>query len=151
MKKDKLAEVTGLEIKRLCHSALDARSLRIEVLKCLRTAIPSDYVFFSTTVPSTQLCTISVLEPTHPSQLALLLENEFLRDDFNKFRHMLRSHRSVGLLSEQTQNDLDRSPRYREILAPMSLGDEMRAIFVTTGACWGTLCLHRERSKFDYT
>src|SRR5262245_31814994 len=151
MKREKLAEATSLEIRRLCHSGLDSRTLRTELLKRLRTAIPADYVFFSTTDPSTQLFTSSVLDPTRPWTLALFLENEFLRDDFNKFRHMLRSRRSVGLLSEQTQDDLDRSPRYRDILAPMALGDEMRAIFVTNGACWGTLCLHRERSKFNYT
>jgi DNA-binding CsgD family transcriptional regulator len=152
MNRDDSAEVSSLEIRRLCHSGLDAQCLRVEVLKCLRTVIPSDYVAFSTTDPSTQLFTSSVLDPIYPWPiLALFLENEFLKDDFNKFRHMLRSHRSVGLLSEQTQNDLERSPRYRDVLAPMALGDEMRAVFVTNGACWGTLCLHQERSKFNYT
>ncbi len=34
---------------------------------------------------------------------------------------------------------------YRDILEPLALGDEMRAVFVTNAACWGTLCLHRER------
>jgi DNA-binding CsgD family transcriptional regulator len=151
MKREKLTEATSLEVKRLCHSALDSRTLRVELLKCLRTAIPSDYVCFSTTDPSTQLFTSLVFDPTPLWTIALFLENEFLKDDFNKFRHIFRSHRSVGVLSEQTQHNLDRSPRYRDILAPIAMGDEMRAIFVTNGACWGTLGLHRARSKFNYT
>ena len=151
MKQEKLAEFSGMEIIQLCHSALDSQTLRVELLQSLRAVIPSDYVFFSTTDPSTQLFTSSVLDDTPIGILAQFLENEFIQDDFNKFRHMLRSQRPVGVLSEQTEHELDRSQRYRDILVPMALGDEMRAIFVTNSACWGTLCLHRERAISNYT
>lgn len=151
MKREKLAQFSGSEIIQLCHSALDSQTLRVELLKCLQTVIPSDYIFFSTTDPSTQLFTSAVLDDTPTGILAQFVENEFLQDDFNKFRHMLRNHRPVGVLSEQTEHELERSQRYRDILVPMALGDEMRAIFVTNAACWGTLCLHRERAISNYT
>jgi DNA-binding NarL/FixJ family response regulator len=151
MKREESAEIIRQEIVQLCHSALDSRTLRVELLKHIRTIIPADYVFFSTTDPSTQLFTSSVLDDTRIEILAQFLENEFLQDDFNKFRHMLRHHRSIGVLSEQTEYELDRSQRYRDILTPMALGDEMRAIFTTNAACWGTLCLHRERTTSNYT
>jgi DNA-binding CsgD family transcriptional regulator len=32
------------------------------------------------------------------------------------------------------------------MLLPLSMEDELRAIFVTDAACWGTLCLHRGQS-----
>lgn len=150
MKSEKLDEFSGTEIIQLCHSALDSQTLRVELLKYLRTIIPSDYVFFSTTDPSTQLFTSSVLDDTRTEILGQFLENEFLQDDFNKFRHLLKNHQPVGVLSEQTGQVLDRSQRYRDILTPMALGDEMRAIFVTNAVCWGTLCLHRERATSGY-
>ena len=151
MKREATAERTRLEIIRLCHSALDADTLRVELLKHLHRVIPFDYIFFSTTDPATQLFTSAVLDETPTPVLAQFLENEFLQDDFNKFLTLLRKHQPVGVLSEQTQHDLTRSQRYRDILAPLALGDEMRAVFVTNAACWGTLCLHRERSAAEYT
>jgi DNA-binding CsgD family transcriptional regulator len=83
--------------------------------------------------------------------MSVFLENEFLQEDFNKFSDMLRNHQTVGVLSEATLRELHRSPRYRDMLTPMAMGDEMRAIFVTDAACWGTLCLHREQAEAEYT
>ena len=146
------AERTEREILRLCHSALDARTLRVEVLKRLHTAIPFDCSFFSTTDPATLLFTSSLLDFAIPTWARVrLIENEYLQDDFNKFLHLLKHHLPVGVLSEQTQGELHRSRRYQEIWTPLALGDEMRATFVTNAACWGTLCLHRERATPAYT
>src|SRR6266496_4729507 len=79
MKRGTLAENTSAEILRLCHSTLDSRTLRVELLKRLRTVIPFDYIFFSTTDPSTQLFTSAVLDETPTWALLLFLENEFYR------------------------------------------------------------------------
>jgi len=151
MKRGTSAENTSAEILRLCHSTLDSRTLRVELLKRLRTVIPFDYIFFSTTDPSTQLFTSAVLDETPTWALRQFLENEFLQDDFNQFRNLLKNRLSIGVLSEQTQHELHRSQRYRDILEPLALGDEMRAVFVTNAACWGTLCLHRERRALEFT
>jgi DNA-binding NarL/FixJ family response regulator len=151
MKRGVSAENTRAEILRLCHGTLDSRTLRVELLKRLRTVIPFDYIFFSTTDPSTQLFTSSVLDETSTWAIVQFLENEFLQDDFNKFRTLLKNRQSIGVLSEQTQHELHRSQRYRDILVPLALGDEMRAVFVTNAACWGTLCLHREQSAPEFT
>ncbi len=151
MKRGTSAENTRAEILRLCHGTLDSRTLRVEVLKRLRTVIPFESIFFSTTDPSTQLFTSSVLDETPTWALLQFLENEFLQDDFNKFRDLVNNRLSIGVLSEQTQHELHRSQRYRDILEPLALGDEMRAVFVANAACWGTLCLHRERGAPEYT
>jgi DNA-binding CsgD family transcriptional regulator len=137
---------------RLCHSALDARTLRTRLLQRLRTLIPFDYAYFSTTDPATQLATSSVIAEEPPAWcMSVFLENEYLQDDFNKFSAMLRQHQSVSVLSEATGYDLPRSQRYREMLAPLGMDDELRAIFVTDTACWGTLCLHRAQAQSGYT
>jgi hypothetical protein len=115
------------------------------------TVIPSDYVFCSTTDPSTQLFTSLVSDPT-PSWLpSLFLEKEFLQDNFNRTRYLIGNRLPVGVLSEQTWHELDSNQRYLDILASFALGNEMRAICVTNGSCWGTLSLHRERATSDYT
>jgi DNA-binding CsgD family transcriptional regulator len=152
MKRATSAERTRLEIIRLCHSTLDSRTLRVELLKRLQTVIPFDCSFFSTTDPATLLYTSSLLDFPVPTWARVrLIENNFLQYDFNQFPYLLKNHLPVGVLSEQTQGELCRSQRYREILTPLALGDEMRATFVTNAACWGTLCLHRERATPAYT
>jgi DNA-binding NarL/FixJ family response regulator len=149
MKRERLLELNRLEILRLCHSALDSRNLRNEILRQLQAVIPFDYAYFSTTDPATQLGTSSVLVEEPPSWcMSVFLENEFLQEDFNKFGAMIRQQQPVGILSEAARNDLYLSHRYREMLLPMAMADELRAVFVTDAACWGTLCLHRETSNY---
>jgi DNA-binding CsgD family transcriptional regulator len=152
MKRATTAERTRLEMIRLCHSSLDARTLRTELLERLRTVIPFDASFFSTTDPATLLFTSSLLDFSLPTWARVrLVENEFTQEDFNKFLYLLKNRLPVGVLSEQTEGDLGRSQRYRDVLTPLALGDEMRAAFVANAACWGTLCLHRERAAPAYT
>ena len=151
MERETREKQTRLEIIQLCHSTLDAQTLQTELLKRLQTVIPFDALFFSTTDPSTLLFTSSMHNEIPPWALRPFLENEFLQDDFNHFRVLVKKRQSVGILSEQTQHDLSRSQRYRDILAPLALGDEMRAVCVANASCWGTLCLHRERSAPEYT
>lgn len=147
MKRTAFAESKRLEITRLCHSALDSRTLRVELLHHLRTIIPFDYAYFSTTDPATQFSTSSVLVEEPPAWcMSIFLANEFLQEDFNKFGEMVRNRQVVGILSEATQNELRRSQRYRDMLTPMAMEDELRAVFATDTACWGTLCLHREKA-----
>ena len=141
MKRTTIEEQTSLEIIRLCHSSLDSRTLRVELLKRLQKVVPFDSTFFSTTDPSTQFFTSSVTEETPTWGTTLqFLKNEFLQDDFNQFHTLLKQRLSTGILSEQTQHQLHRSQRYRDVLEPLGMGDEMRAVFVMEGACWGTLC-----------
>lgn len=152
MKRERLAERRRLEIFQLCHGVHDSRTLRRELLQRLQRLIPFDYAYFSTTDPATQLSTSSVLVEEPPAWcMSVFLENEFLQDDFNKFSAMFHNRQSVGVLSASTKNELHRSPRYRNMLVPMSMGDELRAVFVADGACWGTLCLHREQAATGFT
>ena len=75
---------------------------------------------------------------------ALFLDNEFGRDDVNKFARLANSTDPVGTLDHATCGDRAASARYREVMRPLGLGDEMRVTLVSGGRCWGVLCLHRE-------
>ena len=149
--KQQKSEQVRREIIRLCHAGLNSRTLRIEILKRLRIIIPIDVSFFTTADPSTLLFTGAVVDEILERATAQFIENEFLYDDVNKFSWLARSATPVGDLIQATRQDLEQSPRYREILAPLFLGDELRAALITGGACWGFLCFHRERSSPQFT
>jgi DNA-binding CsgD family transcriptional regulator len=74
----------------------------------------------------------------------MFLDNEFGHDDVNKFARLARATDSVGTLDHVTRGDRTTSARYREVLQPLGLGDELRVALVTGGRCWGVLCLHRQ-------
>jgi len=79
------------------------------------------------------------------------VENEFLKDDSVKFARLARGRTPVDSLGVATKGELASSARYQEILAPMDLGDELRAALVVGSKCWGFMCLHRERSSPNFT
>lgn len=144
------SERTEREIVRLCHAGLNSRTLRQALLKQLRK-ITTIHSFWAATVdPATVLFTGSVVDGIPESATPLFLRNEFLRDDVNKFVALARGA-PVRSLYMATAGELGRSERYREILSPIGLGDELRAALVSDGACWGVLCLHRERNDTPFT
>ena len=79
------------------------------------------------------------------------LDNEFGQDDVNKFQSLATGARHVATLDSATHGDRAGSARYRDIMAPLGLGDELRAALVTPSGCWGYLCLHRAESPYGFT
>jgi DNA-binding CsgD family transcriptional regulator len=146
-----LAERQVAEIVRRCYAGLDATQLRLEVLGRLRRIMPADAAFFATVDPVTLLFTMAVAEDPLAAATPLFLDNEFGRDDVNKFAALSGSIDRVASLDRATHGDRSVSPRYREIMAPLGLGDELRAALVAGQHCWGVLCLHREDSSLGFT
>jgi DNA-binding CsgD family transcriptional regulator len=140
------AERTQREIVRLCHAGLDGPTLTRAVLDQLRRAIGIDAFFCATADPATILFTSVTREDLPDDSMSLFLANEFLQEDVNKFAALARGREPVNSLYEATRGEHGRSPRFREILAPIGFGDELRAALTVDGACWGMLCLHRELS-----
>jgi DNA-binding CsgD family transcriptional regulator len=132
------------EIVRVCHQGLDVPGLQREVLATLRRVMSIDAAFFATADPDTLLFTgAHAEEPLRDSQ-ALFVENEFGTADVNKFATLATSSRHVASLDDATRHERAASDRYREIMGPIGLGDELRAALVVDSHCWGYLCLHRE-------
>jgi DNA-binding CsgD family transcriptional regulator len=139
------------DILRLSHTGLDSRTLRLAILGHLRKVIPIDAFWCATVDPATILFTGSLIEGIPESVTPAFLANEFLHDDVNKFIQLARGDRVVGGLHDATGGNLGASPRYREILAPLGWGDELRVALRTGGACWGVMCLHREQGTPAFT
>jgi DNA-binding CsgD family transcriptional regulator len=139
------------EIVRLCHAGLDARALRVEAVKRLRTAIPVDAFWFATADPATLLFTSSVIEEIPEHATAAFVANEFQQPDVNKWVQLARASQPANGLYTATRGTPESSRRFREILAPLGFGDELRAALRVDGSCWGFLCLHREQSGPGFT
>ncbi len=135
------------EIIRLTQAGLDFRTLQGETLKQLRKVIRIEAAFFATVDPATLLFTSAMSDDILQQVTPQFIENEFLQDDVNKFVALARAESPVGGLVQMTHQQVEQSQRYREILAPLGLGDELRAALITRGVCWGVLCLHRERTS----
>jgi DNA-binding CsgD family transcriptional regulator len=151
MDRGRSAKRVRREIIRLSHAGLDARTFGIETVKQLQKAIPTDMSFFATADPATLLFTSAVRDEVLAQATPQFLEREFLKDDPIQFTRLARTSSPVESLGMATKGELARSERYREMLAPMDLGDELRAALVAGSKCWGFMCLHRERFSPDFT
>ncbi len=151
MDRSTAAQRTERAIIHLGHAGLDSHTFRVEALRRLRKIVPVDAIFCATVDPATLLFTGSMVEEIPESITPAFLTNEFLQDDVNKFVHLARAGRPVQGLYEATRGEPERSPRYREILAPIGFGDELRAALRIGAVTWGVLCLHRELTGPGFT
>jgi DNA-binding CsgD family transcriptional regulator len=137
-----LENLTGAIIQ-ICRSGLPPEALRDRVLARLRRAVPFDAAFWATVDPTTLLFTQPHQEEIPSETVPYFIQNEFLDDDVNKWTALARERLGVRTLLEATAGDMDASGRYRDVLLPLGLGDELRAVLRIGGACWGYVCLHR--------
>ena len=133
-----------------CYAGLDAAALREEVLRRLRRMLPVDAAFFATVDPMTLLFTSAAADEPLGAATPLFLDNEFGREDVNKFAVLAESADPVASLDRATRGQRPASARYREIMGPLGLGDELRAALATKNGCWGALCLHREDAAHGF-
>ncbi|GHF55804.1 hypothetical protein GCM10018790_37130 [Kitasatospora xanthocidica] len=133
-----------------CYAGSDPVRFRADVVPRLRRLVSAEAVFFATVDPASLLFTSAVAEDPLAAETARFLENEFGRADANKFSELAGAADPVATLGRATRGDLTASPRYREIMAPLGLGDELRVALRYGGCCWGVLCLHRERADTGF-
>ncbi len=132
-----------------CHAGLDVASLRAELVERLPDVLPVDAVFAASVDPATLLFTGAAVREIPSDATPRFLANEFLEDDVNKFRNLAGRRFPVDWLDRGHRRKT--SARYRNIMAPLGLGDELRAAFQSGGQCWGFLCVHREDGELGFT
>jgi DNA-binding CsgD family transcriptional regulator len=139
------------DLVRLCHSGQDLPALRTGVLRALRRLMPVDAAFFATADPETLLFTSAYAEEPLDTATALFLDNEFRATDVNKFSALATARTHVSSLDAATRGDRWSSERYRDVMHPIGLGDELRVALTTGQDCWGYLCLHRTDHPLGFT
>lgn len=127
-----------------CRSGLPPEGLRGSVLSRLKRAVSFDAAFWATVDPATILFTQPHQHEIPAETAPYFIQNEYGDEDVNRWTTLARDRTGVRSLSEVTAGDLEKSPRFRDILQPLGLGDELRAVFRVGGICWGCICLHRE-------
>jgi len=133
------------------ENGLSSRKLRTDFLHRLNRVIAFDSAWFALSDPATLLFTDAVRQELSRESTPRFVEDEFLLDDFNKWVDLARAPIHARSLLQATDGDLVSSYRYREILEPLGLGDELRAALITGQACWGFICLHRELHSPNFT
>jgi DNA-binding CsgD family transcriptional regulator len=136
------------EIVSLCHSGLDVDTLIGETMRQVRHQVPYDRLCWHTVDPATLLFTSATEE--NLGNEPRLPAYEYGIPDVNKWTHLARRSRPVGVLGEATHGHPEQSPRFRDLLAPRGIGHELRASFVSDGQCWGYLGLYRDRGRRDF-
>ncbi|MEV6873669.1 GAF domain-containing protein [Amycolatopsis sp. NPDC051128] len=139
------------EVERLCQAGLDLDAVRTRVLRSLNRVMPVDTAFVATADPRTLLFSGVAVDEPLAAVSQQFLDNEFGGTDVNHFAALAMASPHVGSLDHATHLERSASPRYREIMRPLGLGDELRAALVVGGDCWGYLCLHREDHRLGFT
>jgi DNA-binding CsgD family transcriptional regulator len=144
--------LTRGKLNRLAHAGLDSFAYRERAISHLRAALPFDAAWWWTIDPASALFTSGVFKP-FPSDHAIcggLHSNEFGDADYNKFRVLARRASKIGVLSVATGGELERSDRYRHMLAPLNYEHELRLALTDNSALWGGIALLREPAAPDF-
>jgi DNA-binding CsgD family transcriptional regulator len=132
-------------IVRACYSAGDDHdAVRDRFLHTLRQVVPFDAVFMAGADPDTLLFTSVFAEEPLATSAPLFLDNEFgAHADVNRFVDLAHASDPVASLDDATRGERAASARWREIMGPLGMGDELRVALRVDGTAWGFLCLHR--------
>jgi DNA-binding CsgD family transcriptional regulator len=92
-----------------------------------------------------------VLTPaTAPAAGERIVASEYLVEDVNSFAGLARRRQPVGILSEAAHGRSERSARYRDLLVPIGIPFELRAVPVSRGRAWGAVHIARREDKKDF-
>lgn len=134
-----------------CYQGLDARTLRLEVLRRLRSIVNVDAAFFATVDPVTLLFTSAVSEEPLVDAANQFLDNEFGDPDVNRFADLATRPDPIASLDNATRRVRSDSRRFTDIMAPLGLGDELRIVLRSHSHSWGVMCLHRAHAHAGFS
>ena len=122
-----------------------------ELSRQLRLIIPFTASFWSASDPLTMLATSPARVENAGRRCERFWEREFLIQDFNLFRDLVRAERPVASLYRVTDGQPARSVRYRELHCELGYGDELRGVFRTGQAAWGIVSLWRDAGERPFS
>jgi DNA-binding CsgD family transcriptional regulator len=116
----------------------------------LRRTVPWDVSSWGTVDPATLLATGCVVVGLEydPARDATLFELEHTGTDVNRFAEVVRRVPPAAALDAATGGRPETSRRYRDLLAPLGIRDEVRVGLVDGRTCWGSLYAYRRDRVF---
>jgi serine/threonine protein kinase/DNA-binding CsgD family transcriptional regulator len=147
-----LLAASGSYVSRLAahlDASRDHVELRQQASLLLRSAVGFDLALWSVLDPVTLIWASCVIDGSgHDERFeSELFANEYGPPDVLKLADLADGPR-IGTLSASTQGDPRVSGRFRNVLAPRGLADELRLVFHDGTRAWGALCLYRAGSRF---
>lgn len=130
-------------IVQLCASGLPSLGLLRQVAAQVRRAVPYAAGGWFCTDPATLFFTTAFVEDVPPNVYLSLFDNELFGQDFARFDRIARSRRRATSLLRETDGDLERSPRHKEIYRPNGWQGEIRTVFRSGPAVLGVGCFTR--------
>jgi DNA-binding CsgD family transcriptional regulator len=127
----------------LVDAGLGADEVRYAAIAVLRRAVGFERWCWPLTDPGSTLSVSGIGELDFWPALPRLAALEEYGDVTSKPRLAIGPRASVSL-SDATQGDLSRSPRWRECLQPYGIGDEVMTVCRDRHGCWGSVELMRD-------
>lgn len=141
-------------IRQLAAQGGDLTAARIGIDRILRDQVGYDIGAIATVDPATLLwtsCFVSGLpldDDRHREKA--LFDIEFAGGDINDYADLASTGALVGRLYHATGGELQRSKRWRVLMAPQGCIDEMRVLLHSRGMAWGTLTLYRGEGRLPF-
>jgi DNA-binding CsgD family transcriptional regulator len=140
----KKAKAASDKLARVGSSGLDLETFRVRTFDAIHQVVPFDAAFWTIADPATLLFTRGVQDEIPPETAPAFLQNEFMTEDVNQFAAVAAAPRGMHTMHAATGGDMSKSARFREILEPLGLGDELRIAFTDKTGVWGFVCIHRQ-------
>lgn len=137
----------------MARKDLDHRVFAAEADVLVRETVPYDMAAWSTVDPASMLvtsCTITGPVEEDPDRELRTFEIEWSGSDPATYAELADRPMPAAALSEEV-DDLLSVRRYRELMAPMGIGDELRLVFRSGNDSWGTLTAFRTAERPAFT
>ncbi len=94
-----------------------------------------DAMALMSTDPETHLPAGGVVAGFDSTACVPFWDNELLDPDFNKFNDLVRRVEPIATLTEATDGELRRSPRFQKLYSRYGASDELRVVFMAGATC----------------
>jgi DNA-binding CsgD family transcriptional regulator len=140
------------DLLRLVHNGSGMHEFSLRAAKVVSRSVGFDGVAVLTMDPATSLVTRAFVQNGLPADAtSRIIEIEHREGEVNTFAALARSGRIAASLHHETDGELDRCVRHRELRAPAGLGDELRTVLVSDTAIWGGLTLGRAAGSAPFS
>ena len=121
-------------VKRACYAGLDSVTLRVEIARRVERVVPCDTSYFWTLDPETGLVSHGVAQHVSPRIFAEFVGHHYPDDEATQ---VIDQARAGSILK------FGCAPELRELLVSEGIHQDVRALFFTPEAYWGSWCILR--------
>ena len=134
----------------VASEAVDAKSLRLQVLAVLREVIDFDAYVWLLTDPVTTVGAAPLADVPCLPELPALIKSKYATP-VNRWTALQLQKSPAGTLSDAVGGELDRSLMWRGVLCRYGIGDVASVVFADQFGCWGFLDLWLNNTRGSFS